>query len=89
MSRIDGREWDELRPVKIVRNYLDYAPGSVLIEFARTRILVAVSIEERVPDFLSGSGRGWLTAEYGMLPKSVRAESTGPAFRDAVTRYSG
>lgn len=72
MSRLDGREWDELRPVKIARNYLDYAPGSVLIEFAKTRILVAVSIEERVPDFLAGSGQGWLTAEYGMLPKSVR-----------------
>jgi len=72
MSRLDGREWDELRPVKISRNYLDYAPGSVLIEFAKTRVLVAVSIEERVPDFLAGSGQGWLTAEYGMLPKSVR-----------------
>jgi ribonuclease PH len=72
MSRLDGREWDELRPVKISRNYLDYAPGSVLIEFAKTRVLVAVSIEERVPDFLAGTGQGWLTAEYGMLPKSVR-----------------
>jgi ribonuclease PH len=71
MPRADGRRSDELRPVRITPNYLDFAAGSALIEFGRTRVLVAVSVEDRVPPFLRNSGRGWVTAEYAMLPAST------------------
>lgn len=69
--RIDGRAPDDLRPVRIVPGYLLYAEGSVLIEMGNTRLLCAVSVEERVPPFLKGMGRGWVTAEYAMLPRST------------------
>ncbi len=68
--RIDGRKPDELRPVRITRNYLKDVEGSVLIEVGDTRVICAATIEERVPPFLKGKGTGWLTAEYGMLPRS-------------------
>ena len=61
--RIDNRQADELRPVRITRNYLKYAEGSALIEVGNTRVLCAATIEERVPSFLKGSGEGWITAE--------------------------
>ena len=69
--RIDGRENDEMRPVNIVTNYLKYAEGSVLIEVGDTRLICAASVEEKVPQFLKGTGRGWITAEYQMLPRST------------------
>lgn len=69
MARPDGRTPYQLRQVKIQRGYLDYAAGSCLIEFDKTRVLCAASVEETKPAFLK-EGRGWLTAEYGMLPKS-------------------
>lgn len=69
--RIDGRAPSELRPVRILPGYLLYAEGSALIETGHTRVLCAVSVEERVPAFLKGTGRGWVTAEYGMLPRST------------------
>ena len=69
--RVDGREPDELRPVVITRDYTEFAAGSVLIEFGRTRVLCTASIEDRVPPWLKGSGRGWVTAEYSMLPGST------------------
>jgi ribonuclease PH len=75
MPRIDGRSPDQLRPVTITPNYLDFAEGSVLIEVGRTRVLVAVSLEDRVPPFLKGSGKGWVTAEYAMLPRSTHTRS--------------
>ena len=80
--RIDGRELTQLRPVKIQRNYLAYAEGSVLMEMGRTRVICAVSVEDRVPSFLTNQGTGWLTAEYAMLPRatetrSPRATTTG------------
>jgi ribonuclease PH len=72
MRRRDGRGCDELRPVAIKRNYLRYAEGSVVIEAGSTRVICAATVEARVPPFLTGKGRGWITAEYSMLPRSSR-----------------
>ena len=69
--RKDGRRADELRPIKITRDYQEFAEGSCLIELGNTRVLCAASFEEKVPPFLRGSGRGWVTAEYSMLPRST------------------
>ena len=82
MPRHDGRAATQLRPVKITPGYVSTAPGAVLMEMGETRVLCTVSIEERVPAFLAGKGKGWLTAEYGMLPGSSpqrisRESSTG------------
>ena len=69
--RPSGRQPDELRPVTIERNYTRHAEGSVLISCGATRVLCTASVEERVPHFLRGRGEGWVTAEYGMLPRST------------------
>ncbi|MSO37888.1 MAG: ribonuclease PH [Acidimicrobiia bacterium] len=74
--RNDGREPDELRPVVFTRDYTDLAMGSVLIEMGRTRVLCTASVEERVPAWMRGKGKGWVTAEYSMLPGSS-AERVG------------
>ncbi len=71
MKRVDGRVNDELRPVSISLGYQAFAEGSALIELGRTRVLCAVSVEEKVPNFLKGEGSGWVTAEYAMLPRST------------------
>jgi ribonuclease PH len=71
MRRIDGRAYDELRPVRIIPEYQSFAEGSVLIEMGKTRVVCSVSIEERVPGFMKGSGSGWITAEYSMLPRAT------------------
>lgn len=71
MSRIDGRNSDQLRPVTIETAVQEYAEGSVLIATGSTRVLCAVSVERRVPPFLRGQDRGWITAEYAMLPRST------------------
>lgn len=71
MKRTDGRAPEELRPVKFTRNYLDFAEGSCLVEFGRTRVVCAASVEDRAPPWLKGSGRGWVTAEYSMLPRAT------------------
>ncbi len=73
--RKDGRKNDEMRPVRITRNYLKTAEGSVLIEVGDTKVICTASIEERVPPFLKDTGRGWITAEYGMLPRSTSTRS--------------
>jgi len=70
-SRASGRRADELRPLHITRHYTKHAEGSVLIEAGDTRVLCTASVEEGVPPFLKGKGRGWLTAEYGMLPRAT------------------
>ncbi len=70
MNRLDGRDFDKIRKVKITRDYLKFAEGSCLIELGNTRVICSASIEESVPPFLKGSGTGWVTAEYGMLPRS-------------------
>ncbi len=76
MPRIDGRLHDELRPVKITPGFLSFAEGSVLIEMGLTRVVCAVSVEERIPSFLKrGGGKGWVTAEYGMLPRSTHTRT--------------
>ena len=71
MPRIDNRADNELRPVRIILGYQSFAEGSALIELGQTRVLCSVSMEERVPIFLKGSGQGWITAEYAMLPRST------------------
>jgi ribonuclease PH len=70
-SRASGRRADELRPLHITRHYTKHAEGSVLIEAGDTKVLCTASVEEGVPQFLKGKGRGWLTAEYGMLPRAT------------------
>jgi ribonuclease PH len=71
VTRHDGRAADELRQVEIVPDFIEQAHGSALISFGRTRVLCAATVDEGVPRWLAGSGRGWLTAEYGMLPAST------------------
>ncbi len=71
MIRKDGRANNELRPVKITTGFQPYAEGSALITLGDTKVVCAVSLEDRVPAFLKGQGRGWITAEYGMLPRST------------------
>lgn len=75
MSRIDGRKNKQLRPVKIVLNYLEYPHGSALIELGHTKIICTAMIEDGVPKFLKGKRKGWLTAEYGMLPGATPERS--------------
>jgi ribonuclease PH len=70
MPRRDGREPNDLRPIAFTRDFTEMALGSVLVEFGRTRVLCTASVEERVPPWLRGTGRGWVTAEYSMLPGS-------------------
>ncbi len=69
--RPSGRNPDQLRQIRLIRNYTMYAEGSVLIEFGNTKVLCTASVEDRVPGFLKGKGQGWITAEYGMLPRST------------------
>jgi ribonuclease PH len=69
--RIDGRAADELRPVKITSDFIPSAEGSVLIEAGQTRVIVTATVEDGVPSFLKGKGKGWVTGEYGMLPRST------------------
>jgi ribonuclease PH len=79
MTRSDQRLPGQLRPTTITPNYLLHAEGSVLIEVGRTRVICAASVEERVPPFLRGTGKGWVTAEYGMLPRATSTRSTREA----------
>jgi len=81
MKRIDGRKLDELRKIKIKRNYIEYAEGSVLIEVGKTKLICTASVEDRVPLFLRGQGSGWITAEYSMLPRSTPTRT----IRDSTT----
>lgn len=69
--RIDGRKNDQVRHTKVTRNYIKYAEGSVLIEVGDTKVICTASIEDKVPPFLKGTGEGWITAEYNMLPRST------------------
>lgn len=69
--RPSGRQPDQLREVSITRNYTKHAEGSVLVEFGDTKVICTASVEERIPSFLRGTGEGWVTAEYGMLPRST------------------
>ena len=86
LMRVDQRNPDQMRPVKITTDYLMTAEGSVLIEVGNTRVLCAASVEDSVPGFLRGSGKGWVTAEYSMLP---RATATRTAREVSKGRASG
>jgi ribonuclease PH len=79
--RPSGRRPDELRAVRLQRGFTKHAEGSVLVEFGDTRVLCTASVEERVPPFLKDSGRGWVTAEYGMLPRSTNTRTDREAAR--------
>lgn len=84
MERVDGRQKHEIRPVKITRNYLKHAEGSVLIEMGDTKVICTASLEERVPPFLKGTGQGWITSEYGMLPRSTETRKPRDSSRGKV-----
>ena len=81
MNRQDGRLPDQLRPVTIETDYLAHAEGSAMVKFGNTWVLCAVSMEDRVPPFLRGTGGGWVTAEYGMLPRSTNTRTDREAAR--------
>ncbi len=81
MSRPSDRQADELRPVSIIRHYTRHAEGSVLVSFGDTKVLCNASIEERVPPFLRNQKKGWVTAEYSMLPRSTNTRSDREAAR--------
>ncbi|NIJ74524.1 ribonuclease PH [Xanthomonas sp. F4] len=80
-SRPSGRTADQLRPVRIERAFTRHAEGSVLVSFGDTRVLCNASVENRVPGFLRGKGEGWVTAEYGMLPRATHSRSDREAAR--------
>ena len=75
LGRIDGRRRDQIRPVKVTRNFTKHAEGSVLIEMGDTKVICTASIEDKVPPFLKGKGAGWVTAEYAMLPRATHDRS--------------
>jgi len=81
ISRPDGRAANALRTLRISRHYTCHAEGSVLVEFGRTKVLCTASVEEKVPPFLKGKGQGWVTAEYGMLPRSTHTRTDREAAR--------
>jgi ribonuclease PH len=79
--RPSGRAADELRPIRFTRGYTRHAEGSVLVEFGETRVLCTATVENGVPGFLRGKGQGWVTAEYGMLPRATHTRSAREAAR--------
>jgi ribonuclease PH len=84
VNRADGRSPSELRPVRITRSWLDHAEGSVLVEFGSTRVLVAASVTEGVPRWRKGSGLGWVTSEYAMLPRATHTRSDRESVRGRI-----
>ncbi|MFZ5504593.1 MAG: ribonuclease PH, partial [Pseudomonadota bacterium] len=85
MTRPSGRRPDQARDLRITRNFTCHAEGSVLIEVGNTRVLCTASVEESVPPFLRGKGQGWVTAEYGMLPRSTHTRSAREAAKGKQT----
>lgn len=83
-----GRKSQELRPVRLTRSYLNYPEGSVLIEMGETRVICTASVEDKVPPFLKGTGKGWVTAEYGMLPRSTEIRMIREATRGKASSRS-
>ncbi len=88
MKRGDGRNYDQLRPLKITPGFQSFAEGSVLIELGRTRVVCSVSVEDRVPAFLRNRGTGWVTAEYSMLPRSTLTRTERDSSRGKVSGRS-
>ena len=85
MQRSYGRAYDELRPVKISRQFTNIPEGSVLIEIGETRVLCTASVEEKVPPFQKGSGKGWVTAEYAMIPRATQSRTQREATKGKLT----
>jgi ribonuclease PH len=85
MTRPDGRAADALRPVRFTRGWLDHAEGSVLVEFGKTRVLCAASVAEEVPRWRRGSGLGWITAEYAMLPRATNTRGDREAVKGRLS----
>jgi len=85
ISRIDGRQQDQLRPISFQRKFTRYAEGSVLVCCGETKVLCNASVEERVPPFMRGEGRGWVTAEYSMLPRSTHTRSMREAAKGKIS----
>ena len=85
MSRIDGRDADQMRHVKMIKHFQKYPAGSVLIEMGNTKVICAATIEERVPFFMKGKGEGWITAEYSLLPSSTLTRTSREAARGKVS----
>lgn len=85
MKRFDGREANQLRPIKITRGYTQIPEGSVLIEVGMTRVICTASVEERVPPFQKGTGLGWVTAEYSMLPRATQTRNPREAAKGKLT----
>ena len=79
--RPDGRAWDQLRPVKMTPDFVPVAEGSVLIEIGQTRVICTATLDAGVPSFLKGTGKGWVTAEYGMLPRATEQRTTRESTR--------
>lgn len=88
MRRADGRAYDQMRPVKITTGFQAFADGSALVDFGKTRVLCAVSVEDRVPPFLRNSGTGWVTAEYSMLPRSTLTRTERDSGRGGIAGRS-
>jgi ribonuclease PH len=84
MKRIDGRSNNQIRPVRITRNYLKHAEGSVLIEMGDTKVICTASVDEKVPPFIKGTGKGWITSEYGMLPRSTEVRKPRESVRGRI-----
>jgi ribonuclease PH len=85
VSRVDKRKYEQLRPVRIIRNYTKYAEGSVLISVGDTKVICNISIEDGVPYFLKGQNTGWLTAEYSLLPRSTHSRTIREAARGKLS----
>lgn len=85
VMRNDGRRPDEMRPIEIICNYLKYAEGSVLITVGDTKVICSASVEEKVPPFLKGTGKGWVTAEYALLPRATQERTA----REVSKGYPG
>jgi len=85
LIRSDGRAPEQLRPVEIILDYIKYAEGSCLISFGDTRVICTASVEEKVPPFLKGTGQGWITAEYSMLPRATAQRTVREAAKGKLT----
>lgn len=85
MERNDGRAGNEMRGIKIIKNYISHPRGSVLIQVGNTKVICAASVEEKVPPFMRGENRGWVTAEYSMLPSSTHTRMTRESSRGKIS----
>jgi ribonuclease PH len=83
--RVDGREYNQIRPVTITIDYIKHAEGSVLIEMGDTKVICTATVEEKVPPFMRGQGRGWVTAEYSMLPRATESRNVRESSRGKVS----